>query len=91
MTLSWDPSCKATDADYEVYEGTIGAFYSHSPRLCSTSGARSVTLTPGAGGRYYLVVPLDGAHEGSYGLDSTGVERPPGSAACLPQAISACP
>jgi hypothetical protein len=49
---------------------------------------------PGDGDRYYLVVPVATglAEEGSYGTDSAGVERPPGTTACAPQQnLAACP
>ena len=41
VTLSWGASCTATDTDYEVYEGTLGTWYSHEPRSCTTAGATS--------------------------------------------------
>jgi hypothetical protein len=91
VTLSWDGSCVATDADYAVYEGTLGAFTSHAPRLCSTAGARSAALALPAGDAYWLVVPRNAAAEGSYGRDGGGAERPPAVAACLPASVAACP
>jgi hypothetical protein len=91
VTLSWDGSCVATDADYAVYEGALGAFTSHVPRLCSTAGARSAALALPAGDAYWLVVPRNAAAEGSYGQDGGGAERPPAVAACLPASVAACP
>lgn len=91
LTLQWGASCLQTDTDYEVYEGTIGAYYSHSPKLCSTGGSLSATFTPGSGSRYYLIVPRNTSSEGSYGLDSNGDERPAGSPACGVRRIDACP
>jgi len=91
LRLTWGASCLATDTDYEVYAGTIGTFSSYSPLACSTSGATSLTFTPAADSRFYLVLPRNTAREGSYGVDSQGSERAPGSAACLPQAIGTCP
>ncbi|MBP7149261.1 MAG: hypothetical protein KBD01_17160 [Acidobacteria bacterium] len=91
VALTWGPSCNGADTDYEVYEGAIGAFAGHEPRLCTTGGARSATFAPAAGNRYFLVVPRDATQEGSYGLDSRGVERPPSAAACVAQSIAACP
>ena len=88
--LSWDASCRGGDTDYEVYEGTIGDFTSHSARLCSTGGLTTVTLTPVPDDAYYLVVPSNGYKEGSYGTDSTGAARPRGAPWCLPQSIGAC-
>jgi hypothetical protein len=90
LALSWGPSCSATDADYAVYEGTLGDFASHSSRTCSTAGARSFSLTPAAGDAYYLIVPVHADREGSYGADGSGAERPQGAGACAPQAIQAC-
>ncbi|MGH9869645.1 MAG: DNRLRE domain-containing protein [Candidatus Polarisedimenticolia bacterium] len=91
ITLSWSASCTATDTDFAVYEGVLEDFTSHQPRLCSTAGSMTVTLTPGSGGRYYLVVPHNGAREGSYGLKSDLSERPASSAPCVPQSIATCP
>ena len=47
--------------------------------------------TPLGGNRFYLVVPLNliGEVEGSYGLQSPGVERPAPNG-CFPQAILQC-
>ncbi len=91
LALDWASSCVASDSDYAVYEGTLGAFTSHVPVVCSTAGATAWTLSPGAGDRYYLVVPRNAMREGSYGLDSALAERPASAAACLPRAIAACP
>lgn len=90
LTLTWGASCSGADEDYEVYEGTLGDFTSHSPRLCTTSGATSITLTPGGDNTYYLVVPRNGVLEGSYGKSSGGAERPPGRTVCHPQVMQAC-
>ena len=91
LRLAWSPTCLPTDGDYAVYEGTIGNFTSHVPLLCSTSGATFATIVPGAGNTYYLIVPRSGAVEGSYGRDSTSLERPPSAAACFPRAMISCP
>ena len=90
IMLSWDASCSTTDTDYDVYEGSIGTYYSHAERLCTTGGLLSVTLTPSFGDRYYLVVPRNAASEGSHGHTSDGLERPPGSSTCLSQLIGPC-
>lgn len=89
LTLSWGASCSGTDTDYAVYEGTLGApFNTHVPVTCSTNGATSWTFTPGAGDRYYYVVPRNAVSEGSYGLGSNGLSRPPSASACLPQEVA---
>jgi hypothetical protein len=90
LTLTWGPSCLASDVDHAVYEGTLGDFTSHIDKTCSTEGATSTTIVPGSGDRYYLVVPLSSNREGSYGRDSAGAERGPGASACLTQEIAPC-
>ena len=90
ITLSWAVSCLATDTDYAIYEGMLGDFTSHTSLFCSTAGATTKTFTPLAGGTYYLVVPLSGTLEGSYGTTNGEAERPVGNDACLPQQIGSC-
>jgi hypothetical protein len=90
LSLAWGASCVPVDADYVVYEGTLGSFASHAPKTCSTEGARSWALTPSLDGAYYLVVPRHADREGSYGTDGAGAERPPASQACVPQQVRAC-
>ncbi|HXH28273.1 MAG TPA: calcium-binding EGF-like domain-containing protein [Candidatus Polarisedimenticolia bacterium] len=90
VTLTWDPSCLATDTDYAVYEGVLGDFTSHQPRFCGTGGATTLSFLPQSDIAYFLVVPLNWVREGSYGLMSGNLERPPSAAACLPQLIAAC-
>ena len=91
ITLSWGGSCLASDTNFEVYEGTIGSFYSHTMVDCNT-GLPPLTLLPSPGNTYYVIVPRSGSREGSYGTDSSGTtERPQGVPACLPREIAACP
>jgi hypothetical protein len=91
VTLMWGASCFASDTDYEIYEGALGSFSSHTPSLCTTGGSLTATITPISGDRYFLVVPSNGTSEGSYGLQSGGVERPQGSPACFSRMIGSCP
>jgi hypothetical protein len=88
VALAWGASCTLSD-DYAVYEGSLSSFTSPTQSTCSTGGARSWTLTPGAGNRYFLIVPLRADREGSYGAATSG-ERSPAVPACRPQAIAAC-
>ncbi len=88
LRLAWDSDCPATD--HAIYEGTIGDFTTHAPRLCSTGGATSATLSLPSGSVYYIVVPLSASAEGSYGTTSAGTERPAGSPACRPQQLGSC-
>jgi streptogramin lyase len=90
ITLSWGASCRSGDIDYEVYEGWIGAFSSHLPVTCSTSGSLTWTFTPEHGSTYYLVAPSSGANEGSYGRDAAGEERPQSGEACLDRIVGDC-
>ncbi|MCP3938600.1 MAG: hypothetical protein GY708_24900 [Actinomycetia bacterium] len=92
ITLTWGGSCQPAD-DFAVYEGTLGSFASNEPTTCSTGGLAQETLTPGAGNRYYLVVPLQAGNEGSYGLTSGQLERPVGATVCHPQFLGnpTCP
>ena len=80
VTLSWGASCLVTDTDYEIYEGPLGDFASHAPRLCSTGGNTSRTIPPDEGDRYYLIVSRTDTREGAYGADSNRVGRPRGTA-----------
>lgn len=90
ITLRWGASCGAGDDDYEIYEGPIGEFAGHEPKLCTTGGQTTATFAPGADSVYYLVVARNSHREGSYGRRSDGSERPPAAAACVPQEIGAC-
>jgi hypothetical protein len=90
ITLSWGGSCAASDTDYEVYEGTLGDKANIEPRACTTGNEETITLLPGAGNRYYLVVPTNGVTEGSYGTTSSGGKRGPSANACLQQHIAPC-
>jgi hypothetical protein len=90
LVLTWDPSCRKEDSDYEVYEGSLGDFGSHVPLLCSTDGNTSATVSPGAGNRYFLVVPRNGRREGSYGTRSDGSEIKASASPCLVQKTEPC-
>jgi hypothetical protein len=92
LTLSWDPSCLATDDDYAIYQGQMHGFDAHAPLFCSTGGATQKTFaTPTFPRVYFLVVPLDATQEGSYGTDSYFTERPPGASSCKVQSVKQCP
>ncbi len=90
LRLSWSPSCVATDVDYAVYEGSLGAFLSHESRACTTGGATEIVVSPTPGDRYYLVTATSGSGEGSYGENSLGIERGQGTRACFPQSVASC-
>jgi hypothetical protein len=88
VTLAWGAACRPA-TDYAVYEGELGVPSSLEFRLCSTGGT-TAQLSPSAGNRYYLVVPRNGANEGSYGKSSDGTELGPAAEACGPQLVAGC-
>jgi len=93
VIVSWSSSCSQGAEDYEIYEGTIGAWYSHTSKVC-TDAAHDLTevFAPAVGSDYYLVVPRNAVDEGSYGTSSAGIERPVGAAQCVtPQVVTPCP
>jgi hypothetical protein len=92
ITLAWGEACGASAiTDYAVYEGTIGSWYSHFARYCSTNGSLSSSFVPPAGDVYYVVAARNGPAEGSLGRDSSGVEIPQAPNACVPQQLATCP
>jgi hypothetical protein len=90
ILLSWGPSCLASDLDYEVYQGVLGDWDTHTPLTCNTGGTTNIMLGPSLGNKYYLIVPAAPYFEGSYGRSSVDIERPQSTSACLPQLIGEC-
>jgi|GEM_PF-2372601 len=94
ILLNWSGArntCSPTT--WEIYRGTLGNYYSHVIAACDTSGANNWTEINGLNDSesyYYLIVPATTAKEGSYGKDSTGIEIPQASTACLPQDLTGC-
>jgi hypothetical protein len=92
LDFTWTVSCSAEAIDQTVHEGTLGTWYSHDSILCTTSGCLTcATVTPLAGNRYFLIVPVTAVDEGSYGIDSFGIERPVSGTSCLPTSLLTCP
>jgi hypothetical protein len=97
VIISWNASCSEGASDYGIYEGTIGLWFSHTRVDCSDGGVTlTEQITPGAGSRYYLVVPQNPMTEGSYGQQQTApgvfVERPVGALQCIAvQTVTPCP
>ena len=90
IRLAWSASCSSTDSDYEIYEGVLGSYYSHTMKFCTTGGALTQTFLPAGSSSYYLVVPRNSVAEGGYGFNSAGGVRPPGAASCLSQSVGTC-
>lgn len=92
LDLTWSASCRAPGPDYSVYEGVLGAWYSHASLRCSSGGLLATTVTPSGGDRYYLIAPVAGGLTGSFGTSSAGVERPDGTPSCTDdRALAPCP
>ena len=91
LSLSWGASCSAGAVDYGVYEGPLLSFTNRVSLLCSTAGATIALITPSSENSYYLVVPATSNTEGSYGKNSSGVERSATVVACRPQNLGSCP
>lgn len=82
LDISWNADCTGTAAGYNVYEGDIGSWTSYTSAACNASGL-STTITPGGGNKFYVVAPANGTTvEGSYGKNSSGVERPAAATPC---------
>jgi hypothetical protein len=84
VSISYAPACGSTN--HTVYSGSLPSVstMTFAQRDCNrgTSGATSFTL--GAGSWFWVIVGNDGVKEGSYGRNSSGVERPEdtGASAC---------
>jgi hypothetical protein len=93
IRLLWSASCSTGAEDYGIYQGQLGAWYSHNRIDCHDDGTPlQEEITPSAGNRYYLVVPLHPNDEGDYGFASSGSARPPGGARCRStQQLQPCP
>jgi hypothetical protein len=90
VTLSWSTACGPA-TDYAIYQGFLASPGALTELGCSTGGLTSATVTPDAQDVYFLVVPMSGGNEGSYGKTSAGSERAPAAPACLPQLLAGCP
>ncbi|HYS05430.1 MAG TPA: hypothetical protein VEW47_09590 [Candidatus Dormibacteraeota bacterium] len=88
LRLTWEDQ-GATVPAYNIYEGTLGSWYSHVPLLCHVTGAsdgagnRFLDITPtGTTSHYYLVTASDRCGEGSAGRGKNGQRRPMPNGAC---------
>jgi len=78
---------------YNLYEGTLGSWYSHAGAAGSvcdvfvtdlgTTEMRA-SITPSEGNHYYLITAYNGAQEGPSGFNSAGAEIPAGRNMCAP-------
>jgi hypothetical protein len=88
VRLSYQPIAGA--GGYNVYEGAVGSWYSHSASVTNVCGApstpvasrRETVVTPAAGSRYYLITAYTAA-EGPSGFATSGA-IPPAASTCPP-------
>ena len=88
LRLTWEDQGPTVPA-YNIYEGTIGDWYSHAPLLCRVTGTpdgvgnRFLDVAPtGAASHYYLVTASDACGEGSPGRAGSGLRLPMPNGTC---------
>jgi hypothetical protein len=94
VVLTWGASCVSSDLDYSVYVGPMPLWGLHEPATCTTMGLLEHRFIPPSGDNFFIVVPHNGANEGSHGTKRVGLqtfERAPSPATCYPQLIADCP
>jgi hypothetical protein len=83
VDVAYTPACGATG--HTIYYGPLSAVasYAYAGSACSSDTSGMLTFTPPAGSLFFLVAAQNGAQEGSYGSDSSGVPRPEASGAAF--------
>ena len=78
VDVSFTPACDATD--HTIYYGPLDQVsgYGYSGALCHAGTSGQASFDPGPESYFFLVVGNNGWAEGSYGLDSDGLQRPEG-------------
>ena len=89
LTVRWQPACSSSD--HALYFGALGSPGAYSHALCSIGVSGEVTFIPPPGGAlFWVIAGTNSGTEGSYGLQSSGVERPDDLILCgLAQDLSA--
>lgn len=95
VVLTWGaPGGTCAPTVYEVYRGTLPfTAYNHQSWTCSVPvGTPTYTGIQDTGSYYYLVVAATATMEGSYGKNSSAVERPVGAPQCsgVTQNLGSC-
>ena len=66
---------------HAVYEGDLQSMRAGAwdavPATCGAGGDLAEDLTPGTGNRYFLIVPLAGGTQGTFGAASDGPRDAP--------------
>ncbi|OGF63648.1 MAG: hypothetical protein A2Y62_02025 [Candidatus Fischerbacteria bacterium RBG_13_37_8] len=91
LNLAWTaPGGTCVPTGYGLYRGALPfTVYNHASLNCAITGT-STSTAQDTGSYYYLVVPLNASNEGSYGVDSSNVERPQGTTPCHAQDLTSC-
>lgn len=92
ISVSYDPACEATD--HVVHAGPLSAVdaYDYDQTICALGTDGTATFTPTGASVFFVLVGEDGLHEGSYGTDGDGNQRPErlaGGSCGYPQALGA--
>ena len=76
VDMTYTAACDA--ADHTIYYGDLSNVSSHgySDAACFVGTSGTASFDPGSGSWFFLVVASNGSEEGSFGKDSTVVERP---------------
>ncbi|MDH3784060.1 MAG: hypothetical protein OEV00_01900, partial [Acidobacteriota bacterium] len=85
LQLTWGEDCGGGDR-YGVYRGDLSVGYnSLTIESCDISGTTTSIPVGAPAGEFFLIVPVLGTAEGSYGRDGACGERPDALASCHPQ------
>lgn len=92
LILNWGiPGATCQTQNYGIYRGALPLDgYNYSSVVCTTGGSTTTTISADADSYYYLVVAQNEGYEGSYGVNSSQIQRPAASIPCLPQQIGTC-
>ena len=98
IDVSFADACGASD--HTVYAGDLNTLQAGGPawneRFCTQGVGGSLNFDPGPNEMlYFVVVGNDGVKEGSYGIDSAGLERNPadpgGACQYSQELLGSCP
>jgi len=95
VRLSWMASCSPDANDYAIYAGSLDelrqGLWRPQPLTCRAGADLTEDLDGSGGSHYYLVSPMAGGVEGTFGRDSTGTLRPEPQSTCgLRESFATC-
>jgi hypothetical protein len=93
LELQWSEDCGA-GTSFGLYRGDLAAGYGSVapiPGRCDVAGTSATVPESELPATFFLVVPNDGAFEGSYGVNSSSARRDAAVGACHPRdQVDAC-